>query len=114
MHVGVGKRSCITPNTHTCLPNHLICHPAPPNPLSPPPQLHQLLTGRLPFWQNLSLPEVASLPPYAIIAAVRTHDVSYPRATWSKLSKEAQQLVAAMLERNPPDRISATGGAGGG
>lgn len=69
--------------------------------------LHQLLTGKLPFWQNMSLKQVASLPPYAIVAAVRTHDVSYPRATWAAVSAEAQQLVAAMLQRDPAQRITA-------
>ncbi|GBF91720.1 CDPK-related kinase-like [Raphidocelis subcapitata] len=69
--------------------------------------LHQLLTGRLPFWTDKTLAQVAALPPYAIIAAVRTHDVSFPRATWAGISPEARQLVAAMLERNPAARISA-------
>jgi serine/threonine protein kinase len=66
-----------------------------------------MLTGRLPFWQDKSLQQVAALPPYSIIAAVRTHEVSYPRETWAGVSREAQQLVARMLERNPADRVSA-------
>jgi len=66
-----------------------------------------MLTGKLPFWQDKSMQQVAALPPYAIIAAVRTHDVSYPKPTWAALSRESQQLVASMLERNPADRITA-------
>jgi calcium-dependent protein kinase len=69
--------------------------------------LHQLLTGRLPFWTDKTLAEVARLPPYAIIAAVRSHDVSFPRDAWAGVSAEARQLVAAMLERNPADRVAA-------
>lgn len=70
--------------------------------------LFQLLTGRLPFWgKNMTLEKIRQLPPYAIVAAVRTHDVSYERSEWRRLSPEAQQLVQAMLERNPAARITA-------
>jgi serine/threonine protein kinase len=51
--------------------------------------------------------QVAALPPYAIIAAVRTNDISFPRDVWAGISKEARALVAAMLERDPAARISA-------
>jgi serine/threonine protein kinase len=50
---------------------------------------------------------VAALPPYALLGAVRTHDVSYPRATWSGVTAEGQALVAAMLQRDPAQRITA-------
>ncbi|KAI8473290.1 MAG: kinase-like domain-containing protein [Monoraphidium minutum] len=69
--------------------------------------LYQLLTGVLPFWTNMTPKEVAALPPYSILAAVRTHDVSYPRALWSGISPEAKELVASMLDRNPAARITA-------
>jgi serine/threonine protein kinase len=55
----------------------------------------------------MSLQQIAALPPYAIIAAVRTNDISFPREAWAGISPEARQLVEAMLERNPAARISA-------
>lgn len=69
--------------------------------------LHQMLTSKLPFWQNKSAEEIAALPPWAIVGAVRTYDISYPRSTWGGISREAQQLVASMLDRNPAERITA-------
>jgi serine/threonine protein kinase len=56
---------------------------------------------------NLTPREVSKLPPYAILGAVRTHEVSFPRPVWAAVSPEARQLVAAMLERDPAARISA-------
>jgi serine/threonine protein kinase len=37
--------------------------------------MYQMLTGRLPFWRNKTLEEVSKLPPYEIVAAVRTYEV---------------------------------------
>ena len=70
----------------------------------------QMLTSKLPFWQNKSAEEIAALPPWAIVGAVRTYDISYPRSTWGGISREAQQLVASMLDRNPAERITADSG----
>ncbi|KIY95444.1 hypothetical protein MNEG_12516 [Monoraphidium neglectum] len=69
--------------------------------------LHILLVGRPPFWSNKSAEEAARLPAYAIVAATRTHDISYPRSDWGRLSREARQLVEAMLTRDPAARITA-------
>lgn len=51
--------------------------------------------------------EVGKLPPYSILGAVRTHDVSYPRDLWADVSPEARDLVASMLDRSPPGRVTA-------
>eukprot|EP00775_Hariotina_reticulata_P011054 gene11054-11209_t len=69
--------------------------------------MYQMLTGRLPFWRNKTLEEVSKLPPYEIVAAVRTYEVQYPRELWAHISPEAQQLVSCMLDRNPATRITA-------
>ncbi|GBF90932.1 CDPK-related kinase-like [Raphidocelis subcapitata] len=69
--------------------------------------LHQLLTGRAPYFPNLAAEQLAALPPYAIVAAVRTHDISFPRDAWRGISPEARALVAALLQRDPAARITA-------
>jgi len=69
--------------------------------------LYQMLTGRLPFWSNLELEQVAALPPWSILAAVRSHEIGYPRPAWRGVSPEAKRLVASMLQRDPGARISA-------
>ncbi len=66
-----------------------------------------MLTGQLPFWPRLSLAEVAALPPWNLMAAIRSHDIEFPRASWRAVSPEAQQLAAALLQRDPTRRIAA-------
>jgi serine/threonine protein kinase len=70
-------------------------------------QMYQMLTGRLPFWRSKSLSDVSKLQPYEIVAAIRTHEVQFPRELWAPISAEAQDLVARMLDRNPATRITA-------
>ncbi|WIA29513.1 hypothetical protein OEZ86_012014 [Tetradesmus obliquus] len=69
--------------------------------------MYQMLTGRLPFWRSKSLSDVSKLQPYEIVAAIRTHEVQFPRELWAPISAEAQDLVARMLDRNPATRITA-------
>lgn len=42
-------------------------------------QLYQLLTGKLPFWQNKSIKDVKGLQLFEILSAVRTHQVREAR-----------------------------------
>ncbi len=39
--------------------------------------MYQLLTGKLPFWPDKSLAQVAELPAYELLAAVRTFEVRH-------------------------------------
>lgn len=70
--------------------------------------LYQMLTGRLPFWPKKTLEEVAKLPGYEILAAIRTYEVEFPRVLWADISPQAKDLVACMLDRNPATRITAS------
>lgn len=70
-------------------------------------QLYQMLTGRLPFWPKKTLAEVAKLPGYELVAAIRTYEVQFPRALWAGISPQAQDLVSRMLDRDPASRITA-------
>eukprot|EP00882_Tetradesmus_deserticola_P004978 GHRQ01005247.1.p1 GENE.GHRQ01005247.1~~GHRQ01005247.1.p1 ORF type:complete len:460 (+),score=164.08 GHRQ01005247.1:657-2036(+) len=69
--------------------------------------MYQMLTGRLPFWRGKSLADVSKLQPYEVMAAIRTHEVRFPRELWTPLSADAQQLVARLLDRDPATRITA-------
>ncbi|KAF6252390.1 kinase-like domain-containing protein [Scenedesmus sp. NREL 46B-D3] len=69
--------------------------------------MYQMLTGRLPFWRSKSLGDVSRLQPYEILAAIRTHEVQFPRELWAPISAEAQALVAGMLDRDPATRTTA-------
>jgi calcium-dependent protein kinase len=69
--------------------------------------LYQMLTGRLPFWPSKTLEQVAALPGYQLLAAIRTHEVQFPRALWRGISVQARELVSRMLERDPAARITA-------
>lgn len=63
---------------------------------------------RLPFWgASLTLRDAAALPPYSIVAAVRTHEVAFPRDVWEGVSEAGRDLTAAMLARDPAQRITA-------
>ena len=70
---------------------------------------YQMLTGRLPFWGGrVTLKEAARLPPYAVVAAARTHEVEFPLdAGWADVGDDARALVASMLERDPARRVTA-------
>lgn len=57
---------------------------------------YELLTGSLPFWaRGTPWHDIAALPPYQLLAAVRTHVISVPR----DLSPVAQDLLRRMLDR---------------
>ena len=70
-------------------------------------QLYQMLTGHLPFWPKKTLQEVAKLPPYEVVAAIRTYEIQFPRHMWGDISPLAKDLVERMLDRNPATRITA-------
>jgi serine/threonine protein kinase len=69
--------------------------------------LYRMLSGRLPFWSNLDPEQVGALPPWSIVAGCRCNEISFPRAQWSGVSREARQLCEALLQRDPRARPTA-------
>jgi calcium/calmodulin-dependent protein kinase I len=69
--------------------------------------LYLMLSGRLPFWSNLTHEEVAALPPWSILAGCRCNEVSFPRAQWAGISPHARALCEALLQRDPRTRPTA-------
>jgi serine/threonine protein kinase len=67
-----------------------------------------LLSGRLPFWPDVDVADLARLPPARVLAEVAAAPLAleHPRAT-AHLSPEARGFLARLMERDPARRATA-------
>lgn len=66
--------------------------------------MYLLLTGRYPFWEAQRAELEHRLPAYQVMLAVCSAPISFSGPELRAVSREARQLLAALLERNPAAR----------
>uniref|UniRef100_A0A7S0S379 Protein kinase domain-containing protein n=1 Tax=Chlamydomonas leiostraca TaxID=1034604 RepID=A0A7S0S379_9CHLO len=69
--------------------------------------LYQLLSGRYPFWTQTPDQIDNSMELYQVVCGVSSNPILMHGEPWSHVSKPCKQLILAMLERNPGERITA-------
>lgn len=69
-------------------------------------QLYQLLSDRFPFW-DMNVQQMAQLGARDVQEGIMHGVVLFPTEPWSNIHPGVQDLICAMLNRDPSQRITA-------
>jgi len=67
---------------------------------------YQLLTGHMPF--ESSMPHEAVYDQQELFAQIGSSEIDFSSAAWDRISADGRDLVQAMLQRDPAQRIAAS------